>query len=254
MKNKTKPPKGYKTLSRYHITTGINRMLKLYQQATPKEKREGMCWYESAKAFTDYLSYRYKVPAETVAQIISIISPGVSWPTNKEQAENLIKVYRQSVDKNNKPATTEKKLKAVVCSTYDGNKHKAIATLLRRPITYRPRKTKNGEYTGSYGKARTTYPNINRKTALKTYAFFENIKQGKEAVNFVTIDRHHKTAFFKDPNRIKSLTPARYQDISTATKKAAESVGLEPYKFQAIVWEQVRKKQLPKHTQTRVTV
>ena len=73
--------------------------------------------------------------------------------------------------------------------------------------------------------------------------------------------RHHLTAFFKSPKimtkdhkTIKSLTAARYSDISTATKTAAAFVGLKPYEFQAVVWEQVRKKQAPKQERQKITV
>ena len=53
---------------------------------------------------------------------------------------------------------------------------------------------------------------------------------------------------------MKSLTAARYADIQTATIEAAKKVNLKPYQFQAIVWDQVRKKETPKHERTKLTI
>lgn len=248
-----KTAKKYRSLNRYYIRTGINRMLKLYNQATPEEKTAGINWYKQAHKYAAALAALAKghnTTTETAAKIISILSPSVEWELNKQQAAAIIEAHNTGSD----PAK-------VIVSTYDGNKYKAIATLKDKPVTYKPREIKNGEYTGKTGKPRTARPGINRETALKTYAFFQNINQGETAADFVTIDRHHLTAFFKSPKimtkdhkTIKSLTAARYADISTATKTAAASVGLKPYEFQAIVWEQVRKKQAPKQERQKVTL
>lgn len=256
-----KKAKKYRSLNRYYIDTGIKRMLKLYNQANKTEKKEGKQWYQNANKYAQKLAKKYQVPKETAYKIISILSPGVEWQINKDQARDLIATYHRNKTKGNKPETIERNLKKVVCSTYDPNKNKAIATLLNRPVNYRPREIKNGMYTGKLGKYTTAKPGINRKTAFKTYAFYENIKQGTSASDHVTIDRHHINGFFKSPkiftkdhSKLKSLTAARYSDIETATKKAAASVGLKPYEFQAIVWEQVRKKETPKHEKQKLTV
>lgn len=236
-------------------------MLKLYNQATRDEKKAGIKWYPEANKYARKLSKKYGIDPDICYLIISQISPGVDWEINKTQARNLIETYHRNKTKGNKPETIEKNLKKVVCSTYDGNKHKAIATLLNKNIRYKPREIKAGQYTGRFKKTETAKPGINRKTALKTYSFYENIKQGSTASEFVTIDRHHITGFFKDPKifttehkTIKSLTAARYADITKATKEAAARVNLKPYEFQAIVWEQVRKKETPNHNKTKVTV
>ena len=245
-----KTQKKYRSLNRYYIRTGINRMLKLYNQATPEEKKAGAQWYAEAHKYAAALAIEHNTTTETAAKIISILSPSVEWQLNKQQAAAMIEAHNTGSD----PAK-------VIVSTYDGNKYKAIATLKDKPIQYKPREIKNGEYTGKTGKPRTARPGINRETALKTYAFFQNINQGENAAKHVTIDRHHLTAFFKSPKimtkehkTIKSLTAARYADISTATKTAAASVGLKPYQFQAIVWDQVRKKQAPKQERQKITV
>lgn len=218
-------------------------MIKLYNQATPEEKATGIKWYSDAHKYAAALAIEHNTTTETASKIISILSPSVEWELNKQQAAAIIAAH-------NTGSNPEK----VIVTTYDGNKYKAIATLKDKPVTYKPREIKNGEYTGKTGKPRTARPGINRETALKTYAFFQNINQGETAADFVTIDRHHLSAFFKDPKRIKSLTAARYSDISTATKTAAASVGLKPYEFQAIVWDQVRKKQAPKQERQKVTI
>lgn len=256
-----KKQKKYRSLNPYYIRTGINRMLKLYDQATQDEKKAGKNWYKQANKYARKLSEKYGIDPETCYLVISQISPGVEWEINKTQARDLIETYHRNKIKGNKPETIERNLKKVVCSTYDGNKSKAIATLLNKEIRYKPREIKAGQYTGRYKAVKTARPGINRKTALKTYAFYENIKQGRDASEFVTIDRHHVTGFFKSPKvftkdhaKLKSLTAARYADITKATKEAAARVNLEPYEFQAIVWEQVRKKEIPNHEKTKVII
>jgi len=238
-----KTAKKYRSLNPYYIRTGINRMLKLFNQATPEEKKAGVEWYSNAHKYAAALAIEHNTTTETAAKIISILSPSVEWELNKQQAAAIIAAH-------NTGSNPEK----VIVSTYDGNKYKAIATLQNKPIQYKPREIKNGQYTGKTGKPRTARPGINRETALKTYAFFQNINQGETAAEYVTIDRHHLSAFFKDPKRIKSLTAARYADITEATKTAAASVGLKPYEFQAVIWEQVRKKQAPQHTTPQTTI
>ena len=256
-----KKQKKYRSLNRYYIRTGINRMLKLYNQATQAEKKAGINWYKNAHKFCNDLAEKNNISKIISYLVTAQISPGVNWELNKDQARELIETYYKNVNKQNKTGTIERNLKNVVCSTYDNNKYKAIATLLNKPINYKPREIINKQYTGRYKKIETATPGINKNTALKTYAFYENIKQGENAHKFVTVDRHHITAFFKTKNiftkdhkKMKSLTAARYADIQTATIEAAKKVNLKPYQFQAIVWDQVRKKETPKHERSKLTI
>ena len=101
-------------------------------------------------------------------------------------------------------------LEDVTVSTYDGNKEKAWAIL-------------NGE-------------KVMEPKSLKTYAFYKNMLLDPE---HVTIDRWIIRALFSYPP--KSITKKRYEEIAEIFVTIADSIGIEPFELQAIVWLQTMK-------------
>lgn len=157
------PTKNSYSLSYYQRRKALNNILQMYYRATPETIQEGMQWYEQANRYTREVSIKTGYPINTVAQVISALSPSVQWDVNKAQAHAMI-----SAHKKNEP------LESVTVSTYDNNKEKAWDIL--------------GGYTQIGAKS------------LKTYAFYKNIMLNNE---HVTIDRHIlRTLFSRAPKSL----------------------------------------------------
>ena len=93
-----KKQKKYRSLNRYYIRTGINRMLKLYNQATKDEKKAGINWYKNAHKFCNDLAEKNNINKIVSYLVTAQISPGVNWELNKEQARELTQTYYKNIN------------------------------------------------------------------------------------------------------------------------------------------------------------
>ena len=135
----------------------------MYYRATPETIQEGMQWYKQANRYTKEVSIKTGYPLNTVAQVISALSPSVQWDLNKAQAHAMVSAHKKS-----------EPLETVTVSTYDNNKEKAWDIL-------------------------SGYTQIQPKS-LKTYAFYKNIMLNNK---HVTIDRHIlRTLFTRAPKSL----------------------------------------------------
>lgn len=97
----------------------INRLNKLYDQATPEQREHGEKWYAEANRRAQLLSDKYSVPLFKVVGVISALSPNNKWERNMIDAELFLE----------NPSLTTK-----VC-TFFGQRHKAL-DILNHAETY----------------------------------------------------------------------------------------------------------------------
>ena len=188
----------------------IDNLLRLYKDAGPTVREEGMLWYEKAHCIAGDLSDRFFLASVShAAGVIAVLSPAVQWEVNCRDAESVC-AARKGDD--------------VTVSTYGQFREKAYAI-------------RDGDDPIKW---------INPRTAPKTYAFWKCIKEPDNAAH-VTIDRHALAACFGRllTDRERSNTLKRvgmYNHFSQVYKDAASVVGILPSQLQAICWIEWRLK------------
>lgn len=177
-----------------------NNLMSLYDQATDKEKMQGLTWYTKANRLVHNNSCKNVTP-EDIAQIIAVLSPAVSWERNVQDALNLCNNYRKS----------QRAANQTVVSTYGINKKKALDIL-------------RGKFT------------LSENTGLKTFNFYQNILN-PECDKYVTIDRHAFKAMINDDQGGRvTLNKGNYNLGIEVYSKIANNLGLIPCQLQAIIW------------------
>ena len=185
------------------------RIVAFYKSSVTSAQYEtGLTWYSDAYDFAARIGTEYALSVETVAGVVSALSPAVSWVVNKEDARRLI-------DNWSNIGNPER----VKVSTYGQNKDKAIGIL---------------ESKGSYNAV------VDFFTAdTKTLNFFCNIAN-PERTNVVTVDRHAigiALGSTDTSHQQLCITKKRYRDIKEAYTMAAEQLGHRvPCNLQAICW------------------
>lgn len=167
----------------------------------------GLSWYDNANTWVTMTGLNYNVPADKVAKIVAVLSPGSRWDRNKRDAWLLL----------------------------------SWANLTEEQITNLP----FGTYRANVRKAWRVYHDLEDllPKSQKTFAFYRNIMLDPD---HVTVDRHAITAIggVKFLNKIASktssgaysLTEYRYKKAADAYKNMANKYNLTPYQLQAIVW------------------
>lgn len=179
------------------------RIMAYYDLASPAALSDGSEWYSNAHNFAVELSEQYDTPLLCVCGILSALSPGVQWDSNKKQAENLIKA---------KYFGTE--LSDVAISTYKVQRKKA-ETMIQYP------EMSLGSIVISLG-----------EESPKTKAFFWNIYQ-PESAGHVTIDRWVMRVIGLPNERGRRKL---YKTVEGIFYKTSGKLGLLPNQLQAIVW------------------
>ncbi len=176
--------------------TMIKHITNWYLKSTQFHQTKGKIWYSEANKFCRMLSpSRY----ETLAQIVSILSPQVDWETNKQNAVLVWDCLQNNEDVLGlKLFATE--LQKIHCQEiYD--RQYAI------PLT-----------------------------AIKTYNFAVNIMD-PENHEYVTIDRHAVKVALNDLKAGGvSLTKKQYESVAECYTYVANKVGLNTCQLQAICW------------------
>lgn len=177
----------------------------------------GLSWYDNANTWVTMTSLNYNVPADKVAKIVAVLSPGSKWERNKRDAWLLL----------------------------------SWANLTEEQITNLP----FGTYKANVRKAWRVYHDLEDllPKSKKTFAFYRNIMLDPD---HVTVDRHAITAIggvkflnkiaSKTANGAYSLTEYRYKKAADAYKNMANKYNLTPYQLQAILWEVERTRKLTK--------
>lgn len=184
------------------------RILNLYRKAGGAAKREGMNWYADANRFALHLASTYGVTVEKCAGVISALSPGITWETNKRDAEILIAGVCAGILVDDQKQTHR-------FSTYWRNVVKAEQILFTEgPVV----------------------DLFSERTGPKTLAFFLNILHPTKATR-VTIDRHAIAIWSGDgESGRRGIHLAQYKRIEADYVKAAKKIGILPHTLQAVTW------------------
>lgn len=179
----------------------INSSLDSYfSLATDSNIDNGIAWYKQAHYICKDLAKQYNTKLETVASIISALSPRNKWDQNIKDTITVLDAIHHDLTPDD----------VKVC-TFHKNKRKAFLLGQR--------------------KAQIT------EQSLKTFNFVRNIADLDE--NCITIDVWHLRACFgktikTTPNRIV------YNQIKKLTIAKAEAKGLKGFEYQAIIWNSVK--------------
>jgi hypothetical protein len=177
-----------------------NNLDNYFSLATDRDIDNGIAWYKQAHYICKDLAERYNTKLETVASIISALSPRNKWPQNIKDTKTVLDAIHTGLEPD----------QVKVC-TFHKNKNKAF----------------------SLGKEQTSITD----KSLKTFSFVNNIARLDAA--YITIDVWHLRACFgrtikTTPNR------KAYDQIKRLTIAKAEQKGLKGYEYQAIVWNAVK--------------
>jgi len=169
--------------------------------ASEEDITNGKLWYNKANQFCLEMALKYSYTPETVAAIVSALSPHNKWERNLIDAETILKAYRDGLTADD----------VKVC-TFDNNKHKAFnIAALNESIDVSSR---------------------------KTFAFLQNIAYLND--KHVTIDRWHIRACFNRMIQPKRLNDNLYDELQAITIELAKENNLTGYQYQAIVWESIK--------------
>lgn len=148
-----------KGLSQYRKKLASARVKACYIRANRDIISRGLNWYQHANIFCKEVAHNTGLSVETVAMVVSALSPAVSWELNKIQAEQMCNAFRDGLP-----------LETVTTSTYESNRLKAWDILQGKKV-------------------------ITVKSP-KTYAFYRNLLLD---VDSVTIDRWMLRILFNRP-------------------------------------------------------
>lgn len=189
-----------KTLTTDQLNEISNRLDNHFAYATDKDIKAGIEWYKEANSICRSLANKYNKPVETVASVLSALSPRNKWHQNIKDTETVLHAIH-----NNIPPDQVK-----VCTF---NKNKLKAFLLASNKTQ-----------------------ITNKSP-KTFSFVQNI--AKLNSNYITIDVWHLRACF-GKTITSSITPKAYDQLTQLTINKAKQHGLKGFEYQAIIWNLIK--------------
>lgn len=172
-----------------------------FTKTTKQDLKSGLRWYKLANRICKNIAKKYDLKNETVAGIISALSPGIGWKQNIEDTLELI----------------EKENDAVV-TTYNRNRLKALDILFSDELDLNIYE----------------YFFLKKKSGFKTANFYLNIINPNDKTA-VTIDRHILDIFgltYKEINTHKKYLALKALIIANAFKR-----NLIPCQYQAIIWK-----------------
>ena len=189
-----------KELTTKQLAEVNNNLDNYFALATDRDIDNGIAWYKQAHYICKDLAERYNTKLETVASIISALSPRNKWPQNIKDTKTVLDAIHSGFG----PEDVK------VC-TFHKNKNKAFLL----------------------GKEQTSITD----KSLKTFSFVNNIAKLDDA--YITIDVWHLRACFGTTVRSTPSRKA-YDQIRRLTIAKAEQKGLKGYEYQAIVWNAVK--------------
>lgn len=186
------------------LPQGVKNILAVYFTATAQEIEHGMEWYNIAHKIARRISKGTGVDVDTVAGVISALSPSNRWERNVQDTESLIQAHQAGLNQFE-----------VKVSTYGQNKKKAWGLLDGDD----PHKAFGG------------------KSGWKTEAFFKLIADPTE--DYVVIDGHATNIWEGDYVALKDATKLNkttYFKVVEDYRIAAALIGVYPHQMQAITW------------------
>lgn len=177
-----------------------NRLDNYFSLATNKDIDNGIAWYKQAHYICKNLANKYNVNIETVASILSALSPRNRWHQNIKDTATVLNAIHHNLSPND----------IKVC-TFHKNKNKAFLI--------------------AKGKIKIT------DQSLKTFNFVKNIADLDE--NYVTVDVWHLRACF-GKTISNTPGKKAYEQIKELTINKAKQYGLKGFEYQAIIWNSVK--------------
>ena len=179
-------------------------------QAEPADWQAGAAWYPAANTLVRRLARQYDQRAAVVAAVVAALSPANKWTRNTVDAENVIRVWSATGDRD--------KVRAIKVATYNRNRDKAVEILA------------------------TGDPTL--LTGQKVTAFAYNLS-APDAGGAV-IDRHAYNAVIGHREvvdvRGHRITAKRYRDAAAAYTDLAAELDISAASLQATVWLVWRRK------------
>lgn len=172
-----------------------------FEKITNQDLKSGLRWYRLANRIAKSIAKKYDLKLETVAAIISALSPGIGWKQNIEDTLELI----------------EKENDAVV-TTYNHNRLKALDILFSDELDLNVYE----------------YFFLKKKSGFKTANFYLNIINPNDKTA-VTIDRHILDIFNLTRQAIN--TNKKYLAFKAILIANALQRNLIPCQYQAIIWK-----------------
>ena len=150
-------------------------MLNLFNVTNHNERIKGINWYKDAHEWCKVTAQNYNLSVDTVAKVLSILSPANRWNRNKIETHGLIEAWTNGFN-----------IDELTFCTYPSNVIKAVEVL-------------------------AGIKDLEPKS-LKTYAFYKNIMLDE---NFITVDRWHlRILFYKPLKSLTNARYKDIQDIT----------------------------------------
>lgn len=166
----------------------------------------GLSWYKEAHAFACELSDITRQPLEIVCGVIAVLSPAVSWNTNKLDAIAML---------------TSPSCHLVTVSTYGQNKTKAINLINTGDLNQIGGRKVTSFYHNILNPLCTKNVTIDRHAARACYGL-KGLKMSSDDIPPIASDK-------------------RYNQYKTLYKRLAKNEGIRPHELQAIIWVNFRK-------------
>lgn len=177
-------------------------LFRWWQLCGPQTRARGRDWYPQAHEWMVGVVKAYRVHPHKVAGATAVLSPGVEWSVNQQQAEELVRVYR---NKGN--------MYGVDLSTYPSQRYKARQILWSVKADFK-----------------TILGLVAKPRARKTRAFYAMlVDPGKDEV---VLDRWMGRALGLG----EKITPGQYKRVEGALKRLAEQEGEKASDVQATLW------------------
>lgn len=180
--------------------TAVERILTIYEHATPDQVSAGASWYSDAHEIAREMHREYPARLMTIAHaagLIAAMSPNESWTKNLENAWKFL----ETDDSKSLPRSKDD-ARLIVLGFHPG------VVLFRGGVNF------------------------------KVQSFYENIAIPEES-GPVTIDRHAKGIIYNDAGIVNvkpHATRQEYDFYELMYKKAAAEIGVLPHQMQAITW------------------
>ena len=113
----------------------VANILKVYAQATPDEKEQGLVWYQTAKDQAQAIADDCEIPLRIVVGVIAALSPTNDWKQNVKDARLFCETFVSGGYREDVKASTYKKMwdKAWSILVQAPDDCQGVATILNGP-------------------------------------------------------------------------------------------------------------------------
>ena len=178
----------YDVINSKKQVTLTKNILSTYYKANQQDLIDGEVWYNNGHAICSMIANTYGLSVDTVAGVVSALSPNNKWDRNIIDAENMIRAYLFEIEY------------PKVC-TFGGQRDKAIMML-------------ENNYDNPKNIARVLNGN-------KTIAFYKGLATGGKC-DEITVDGHAYNiwnGYYTPLNKVPNISDKLYAEVSAAYKE-----------------------------------